>query len=191
MESDQQPENQGGVLAPVRAFWSNPAYRFVALFLVYLGVAALLYPQVRYRYPSAIDALASLTARIEYWLLVPFSSDVAIGDRVVTFGGFAVKVIEECTGIYETLIFAAAVLAFPTDWRRKAIGIALGVPILYLFNVLRMLVLIIVGRYWPSAFDFMHLYFWQATLILMITGVWLLWIFKVVRHEKTPLPAGT
>jgi hypothetical protein len=30
----------------------------------------------------------------------------------------------------------------------------------------------------------MHIYFWQATLILMITSVWLLWIFKVVRHES-------
>ena len=36
----------------------------------------------------------------------------------------------------------------------------------------------------------MHLYFWQATLILMITSVWLLWIFKVVRHEEPGAAAG-
>ena len=38
-------------------------------------------------------------------------------------------------------------------------------------------------------FDFMHLYFWQATLILMITSVWLLWIFQVVRREDPARPA--
>jgi hypothetical protein len=36
----------------------------------------------------------------------------------------------------------------------------------------------------------MHLYFWQATLILMITSVWLLWIIKVVRNEEPDAPAG-
>ena len=36
----------------------------------------------------------------------------------------------------------------------------------------------------------MHIYFWQATLILMITSVWLLWIFKVVRRGEPSAPAA-
>ena len=96
----------------------------------------------------------------------------------------------ECTGIFEALIFLAAVLAYPTTWGKKFIGIGLGVPILYAFNVLRILVLLEVGCHWIALFDFMHLYFWQATLILMITSVWLLWILKVVRHEEPDAPAG-
>ena len=62
-------------------------------------------------------------------------------------------------------------------------------PILYAFNILRILVLLLVGRYQHDLFDFMHLYFWQATLILMITSVWLLWIFKVVRYGESNTPA--
>ena len=53
--------------------------------------------------------------------------------------------------------------------------------------MLRILVLILVGRYRPEIFEFMHIYFWQATLILMITSVWLLWIFKVVRTDEEDL----
>jgi hypothetical protein len=49
--------------------------------------------------------------------------------------------------------------------------------------------LMVVGRYYPAAFDFMHLYFWQATMIVMITSVWLLWIMKVVRSGEEPAPA--
>ena len=105
-------------------------------------------------------------------------------------GGFAVRIIEECTGVFEVIIFVAAVLAFPTTWQKRAIGLGLGIPVLYFFNVLRILVLILVGRYWPEIFEFMHIYFWQATLILMITSVWLLWIFKVVRAgEEDEAPA--
>jgi archaeosortase B (VPXXXP-CTERM-specific) len=94
-----------------------------------------------------------------------------------------VHIIEECTGVYEVLIFAAAVLAFPTIWPKKWVGLGLGLPLLYFFNVLRIAVLILVGKYMPQYFDFMHLYFWQATLILMITSVWLLWITQVVNRD--------
>jgi archaeosortase B (VPXXXP-CTERM-specific) len=131
-----------------------------------------------------IDGLATGTAWIEYAFFRVFSSSTSISGKVVVFQGFAVKIIEECTGLYEVVIFAAAVLAFPTSWRKRAIGLLMGVPLLYLFNVLRIAVLILVGRYFPEYFDFMHLYFWQATLILMITSVWLLWIIKVVRSGE-------
>jgi hypothetical protein len=35
----------------------------------------------------------------------------------------------------------------------------------------------------------MHLYFWQATLILMIMSVWALWFFKVVLREEKGRPS--
>ena len=49
--------------------------------------------------------------------------------------------------------------------------------------VTTIMVLIMVGHVYPAGFDFMHLYFWQATLIIMITSVWALWIFQVVIRE--------
>ena len=169
--------------------WRNPAYRFVARFLLYLGCAALVYPFLVERFDFAVDGLVTATAKIEYYVLRLFSADVSVSDKLLVFGGFPVRIIEECTGAFEALIFAAAVVAFPTEWRKKATGLALGVPLIYLFNLFRIAVLIVIGRYSPSLFEFMHLYFWQATLILMITSVWLLWIFKVVRYEKETLPS--
>jgi archaeosortase B (VPXXXP-CTERM-specific) len=123
-------------------------------------------------------------------LLSLVSDEATIDGNLVSLGEFGVRIIAECTGIFEALIFLAAVLAYPTSWAKRAIGIGLGVPILYAFNVVRILVLVAVGHHWVDLFDFMHLYFWQATLILMITSVWLLWIFKVVRHGEPEAPAG-
>lgn len=173
-----------GPIARLREVWSNPAYRFVLLFLPYLGVVAISYPLFVRHYNPIVQWFIIATAKIEYWLFSIFSSEARVDDKLVFFGAFAVKIIDECTGIYEMLIFAAAVLAFPTTWRKKAIGVVLGCPLIYLFNVLRIAVLIVVGRFWPGAFDFMHLYFWQATMIVMITSVWLLWIVKVVRDDE-------
>jgi archaeosortase B (VPXXXP-CTERM-specific) len=178
-----------GLVARARDAATNPANRFVILFLVYLGALGYFYPKFSLRYANVVDWMAEATAGAEYYVFSLFSDAISHDGKLVIFGGFAVQIIEECTGLYEVLIFAAAVLAFPTTLVKKLIGIGLGAPILYAVNVLRIGFLIGVGRYYPASFDFMHLYFWQATLILMITSVWLLWIFKVVRYEATPAHA--
>jgi archaeosortase B (VPXXXP-CTERM-specific) len=168
----------------------SPAYRFALLFLVYLGIAGFGYPPLRERFRAAGDAMATGIAWLEYVLFALFSDRVTLTGSVVGFGGFTVEIIEECTAVYEILIFAAAVLAFPTSWRKRGLGLAMGIPLLYAINLLRIAVLIAVGHFRPSLFDFMHLYFWQATLILMITSVWLLWIVKVVRDDEAPAAAA-
>jgi archaeosortase B (VPXXXP-CTERM-specific) len=188
------PATQGGLLARLLArlkgFWFNPAYRFVLLFLPYLAVVSFGYPWVVKEYYGIIQAFIEGTAQIEFWIFDLVSDSIRQTGKMLIFGGFAVKIIDECTGIYEMLIFSAAVLAFPTTWSKKGVGVLLGCPLIYLFNVVRIAVLIAVGRYYPKAFEFMHLYFWQATMIVMITSVWLLWIVKVVRRgeeeEDTP-----
>ena len=176
------------LLARAFEIWRNPAYRFVLLFLLYLSIAAILYPPFTQQFPDLVYGMMTVTADIECWILSLFADKVVCNENLVSFKGFPVKIIVECTGIYEVLIFGAAVLAFPTLWSKRAIGLLLGFPLLYLFNVVRIIVLILVGKYWHSIFDFMHIYFWQATLILMITSVWMLWIFKVVRDDETSPP---
>ncbi len=176
-----EPDGNGQSLPP----WKNPGYRFVFFFLLYLAIIAVAYPPLREKYTHVVDALAAGTAAIQYFCFGLISDSVALVGKVVTYDGFPVKIIEECTGIYEVLIFMAAVLAFPTTMVNKAIGFGMGIPLLYFFNVVRIMVLILVGRHLPEYFDFMHLYFWQATLILMITSVWLLWITKVVKRGES------
>ena len=177
-----------GPFARLRELWANRALRFVVLFLVYLVIAALAYPELRERHRPVLEALMRGTASLEYWIFDWFTDDLALNNTVVVVRGFSVKIIEECTGVYEAVIFAAAVLSFPTTWRKKLIGFAFGIPMIYAFNAIRITVLIVVGRSFPALFDFMHLYFWQATLIAMITSVWAIWIFKVVLREESGRP---
>ena len=190
-QSDQKdaagPDGAAGptdLIGRVRAAWSNPAYRFVLLFLPYLGLVSIAYPLVIEHHGGIIQAFIHATAQIEYWILWPIAETITVNEKLVSYNGFPVRIIDECTGIYEMLIFTSAVLAFPTRWRKKFWGLVLGCPLIYLFNVVRIAVLMVVGRYHPIAFDFMHLYFWQATMIVWITLVWLLWIMKVVRDDE-------
>ncbi|MCI0432690.1 MAG: exosortase H [Gemmatimonadetes bacterium] len=175
----------------LRSIAANPAYRFVGLFALYLSVIALGYPWLTKRAITVVEALTTATAAIGTSLLSLISDDASRSGNLMQLGSFHVVIIEECTGIFEVLIFLSAVLAYPTGWVDKLIGIGLGVPILYAFNIARILVLLWVGRFHSELFDFMHIYFWQATLILMITSVWLLWILKVVRRDESSASTGT
>lgn len=157
---------------------------FVLTFLGILLIGAILYPYFSIYLAEELRGFMSVTAHICGAILGLAYDDVTVDDRYMTFRGFSVEIIEECTGIFEMLIFLAALLSYPASWRSKLAGFLFGLPALYLFNVIRIIVLTVVGVYKRELFDFMHLYFWQATLILMITTVWILWILLVVSREK-------
>jgi len=181
--NETPPPAKESLFARAKQAAANPANRFVVIFILCLGALNVFYPKFSLRYPEAIEWMSQITAILGGMSIDLFSDEVQQKHKMIIYGGFAVEIIEECTGLYEILIYAAAVFAFPTTLLKKGIGIALGAPILYATNVLRIVFLVWIGRYYPEAFDFMHLYFWQATLILMITSVWMLWIFLVVKRE--------
>ncbi len=170
-------------MAWMRGSLANPTWRFLALFAVYLGAVGVLLPIGKRAFPGAMLLLETATAAIEYALLVPFTDQADLAGTTIQFGSFGVTIISECTGLFEMAIYSSCVLAFPTSWRNRGLGLLFGIPIIYAFNVLRILCLLLVGHFAYSSFDFFHLYFWQGTLILMITSVWMLWIYLVVRNE--------
>ena len=189
-EANETPSvAEATLFAKAKRAFLNPANRFVVLFLIYLAALAFFYPKFSLRYANVVEWMSEVTAILGGLSIEAFSDEVQQKNKMIIYGGFAVEIIEECTGLYEILIYASAVFAFPTTLVKKGIGIVLGAPILYATNVLRIVFLVWIGRYYPGTFEFMHLYFWQATLILMITSVWLLWIFQVVRREGPALPA--
>lgn len=175
-------------LARLRSAWANPAYRFVMLFLPYLAVVSVGYPAMLRHWGGFVQAFIDGTAAIEHWVFALFSNSATLNGKMVAYGGFTVTIVDECTGLYEMLIYSAAVLVFLTHWRHKALGLLLGNPLIYFFNVVRIGLLIWVGAAARSWFDFMHVYFMQATMIVMITGVWLLWITQVVRDRDIARP---
>ena len=71
------PEPAGRRWWPGRV-WGNPAYRFAFLFMLYLGIIAYVYPQLRLRYPVLLNGMARFTAQVEYSLMGLFSEQVSI-----------------------------------------------------------------------------------------------------------------
>jgi len=154
-------------------------------------VLGLAYSHLTAKYHDNLLWLMDATATACGFVLSVFSNSVHYSGKYVSYNGFSVEIIDECTGLLEMVIYLAAVVAFSASIRKKLIGIVAGVPAIYLFNVLRIIVLLIAGSMSKPAFDFMHLYFWQATLILMIATVWVGWLYLVVYREKKPVAVSS
>jgi len=173
----------------LRAWWAVPTYRFAVVFIALLTGMALAYPALRLRFGEEFHAGEAFTARLIYavasWL-APGEVQLKV-PNIVMVGPFPVAIIDECTGVYEAVLLSAALLAFPTAWSRTLIGLLLGLPLIYAMNLLRILGLLFVGRYTSGpVFEFMHVYFWQVTMIGMVASVWLAWVLWVVRDGGVP-----
>jgi archaeosortase B (VPXXXP-CTERM-specific) len=185
---DEGPTGRGrgrGWRAPLHrlaSLGSVPSYRFAVLFLALLTGFALGYPALRLRFGTQFAALETFTARLLYEILVRIAPDVTLQrGSIVTLGRFQVAIIDECTGVYEAVLLGSALLAFQATWRKTALGFLIGMPLIYAMNVARIAMLLFIGRDFPRAFEFMHVYFWQVTMIAMVTTVWLIWVLWVVR----------
>lgn len=129
--------------------------------------------------------LTAWTARTTAWALWLLGADGRADGTLVTSSIFTVKIIDECTAVFPIMIFLAAVVAYPSRWRKKLVGAALGVPALLLVNLIRLVSLFYIGHWFPDAFETAHLLVWQSLIIFFTVLLWLLWAVRIARpHES-------
>ena len=175
---DRAPRTLGDRLRDV---WANPQARYPILVVAYLALIGFAFNAALPSLHGALDDSVRGTAVVMHVLLELLTDATTLRGNVVTLDGFAVAIILECVGLFEMVIYSACVIAFPAPVRTRLVGVALGCVVIYAFNVLRIGMLLVVGRYWNDYFDFFHVYFWQATLIAIIVSVLYGWIRFFVR----------
>ncbi len=158
--------------------------KFCLIFLGLLVVLTTIFPFIGDKFNPQLTWLMMVTADITGFFLKLLGVTVRVSGRVVSLPNFSIEVVGECTGLYEMLIFLAAMIAYPASWKKKLIGGGLGIPFLYVINIIRMIFITLVANWSPKTFDFLHMYFWQVAMILIIVSVWVLWIEKVVHYER-------
>ena len=141
----------------------------------------------------AFSFCVELTPWAQAWLVTPWTDAVAristalmrVFDASVTTTGnvigssasaFAVSIEAGCNGVEATLVLVAAMLAFPASWPHRLRGIAIGVVAVQALNILRVISLFYLGQWSGAAFEWAHLYVWQALIMLDVLIVWVIWV---------------
>jgi exosortase H (IPTLxxWG-CTERM-specific) len=139
-----------------------------------------------------------LTPWAQQWFVVPwtrelaaisagvvkiFDSDVLAQGKVLlsATNGFAVSIEAGCNGVEATIVLIAAIFAFPASWKHKLIGLIVGIVAVQGLNIVRIISLFYLGQWNFNAFEWAHLYVWQALIMLDVMVVWLLWIRTLPR----------
>lgn len=165
--------------------------RFTFLFLaLLLGLFTLnLLPWVDRHF---IVPFTSALADVCTWLVAMFDSNVVAQGKIIrsTTNGFAIEIERGCNGVEAMIVLTAAVLAFPAPWRHRLAGLALGFAAIQALNVVRIISLFYLGQWSMTAFEWFHLYIWQALIILDALVVWLIWLKYLPRQDapRGPLP---
>ncbi|PUA98665.1 exosortase H (IPTLxxWG-CTERM-specific) [Acidovorax sp. 107] len=120
----------------------------------------------------------ALLARGCAGLVTLFDASAAAAGKVLwnTVSGFGVSIEPGCNGIEACIVLFAAVMAFPSTWRHKLVGLGVGFVAVQGLNVVRVISLFYLGQWSTTAFNFAHEYLWQALIMLDVLIVWLLWV---------------
>ena len=151
---------------------TDPRLRFLLWFTLTLGVELAI---VVWAFDRQLDPpLNRATARSTAWALNLLGADCqAVGDLVTCPSLSTIRIIFECTAAFPLGIFLAAVLAFPSGWRWKVVGVAAGVPAILLLNLVRMMSLVWLGARYPHWADWMHVVLWQSAMVVFVALLWL------------------
>ena len=108
---------------------------------------------------------------IKLWDPNVYTTGVEIWTADRTFG---VGIAPGCDGIEAVIILISAIVAFPSPWKHKLIGIGIGFIAIQSLNLVRIISLFYMGQWSQTWFDWFHLYLWQALLVLDALAVGLI-----------------
>ena len=152
---------------------------FMLLLVVELGAVVWVFGQ---RLDGAVNRATARTSAAALNLVG--AQCQADDDYVVCPSLSNVRIIFECTAVFPVGVFLAAVIAFPASWKRKLVGLGLGVPTILLVNVGRVMSLVWLTARFPSATEWVHVVLWQTLMIVLVVGIWLLWAGRAARQGR-------
>jgi archaeosortase B (VPXXXP-CTERM-specific) len=124
--------------------------------------------------------IGKITASILGYLLNIFGVNASVNENIVIMDTLVFNIIDECTAIYGFIMLTSCILAYPTNAKKKIIGIVFGIPSLYVINMVRLVALAFMGLSNPDIFEYIHTYLWQTIFIIFVIIIWLTWLDRVV-----------
>jgi exosortase/archaeosortase family protein len=139
--------------------------------------AAALIPYYFARTQNIFEPFLSLLATLVGGPLNLTGAAVVVSGRVILVpGAFGIDIGSECSGISHLLLFCSAVLAYPSTFRSRMLGVLLGAAAVSMVNLVRLTTLLWACVHAQRYFDFIHSYVWGFLGYLGIVLLWFLWM---------------
>lgn len=158
--------------------------KFIISFLI---ISSILYILISIFYSKNLpiigtENVASISSQILNFLGI--KTIIIDYDTIYFSNDVALKIILECTGLYEMIILSSVVLSYPTTIKNKFYGIILGIVIIYILNMIRLISISYVLLYHIDKFNFIDKYLWQISLVVFISLAYIIWL-KLIESSST------
>ena len=158
--------------------------RFLALFAAIFGICYFIFGIAQGVRMGLIKPYTTLLAKAVAAIINMFGAAATASDAVVQSPKFTLNIAMGCDGVEASCLFLAGVLAFPTSWRARLIGLAAGIPLIQLINVARLVGLYYAGIFLPSVVEEVHVYVAQTIVILLSTAILIYWLERVANQHR-------
>jgi exosortase H (IPTLxxWG-CTERM-specific) len=167
------------------SYWNSkkPVLLIIGLFVFFISIFYVLWISdfgSQHLFQPIIAFYAAVSAKILTWL--GYNTSVT-GGTVLFSTACSLNVKRGCDAIEATALFISAVLAFPAPYKRKIIGILIGVFLLMTVNFLRIITLFITNVKYPSLFNFMHDQLWQIIYIAIAVLMLIIWLQTLSKRK--------
>jgi exosortase H (IPTLxxWG-CTERM-specific) len=160
--------------------------RFLVMFVLAFGACYFLFSIAPGVKAGVIKPYTHFLANTVAVFINLFGAGATAVGTQVSSGQFTIDIATGCDGVEASSLFVAGVLAFPTQWRARMIGLALGIPAIHGINLLRLVGLYYAGVYFPSLFEELHVYVAQTVVILLSTALLILWLDRFAIQYRQP-----
>lgn len=179
----QKPEKHPSPAAPAVALPDRrPVWRFIAGFVLLIVAFYFLYLMPFFN-QYVLEPYVNAQAQAAAFVLRLFGSETHAMGTDLMGPGITLTVKKGCDGMEATALYLIGVLLMPFSLRSKGWGLAGGMMILILLNLLRIMALYLSQRHWPAAFEWLHLHGGFALFTTVAVFMWIVWANWAMRRE--------
>lgn len=174
------------------AFFKNPLFNFLtkALFLYILWTAFYelwLHPNREFELILVANIAWFSNAMLEllgFTLIIPkvlYEYEKTVGID----GTHGLYIADSCSGVSLMALFSGFIIAYLGKWKKKFLFISIGILSIHIINILRIVGLCIVIKYFPDSFEFNHHYTFKLIVYAYIFILWVIWTNKYAGNTQT------
>jgi exosortase/archaeosortase family protein len=156
----------------------------VKFLAIYLGIIALYYIFISWENNPVMSVYIDATSYLSGFIINIFDSSVITNKQIIAGKSFNMILSFGCEGSEPLAVFFAGIMAFPSAFKSKIIGLSYGLPALYLLNIIRIILLYIIGNNAPMIFDITHTTIFPVIFIVIALSLWMLWIKRISQKSS-------
>jgi len=144
----------------------SPGTRFGARFFAYLFLFTVVF--WAFSLHQRLGPVQRAIARVSVGLQHCVGGTARARGSDIVISTLVMNINHECTGIFVIMLFVSFVLAYPAPWPARLGGLAVGIPALFVVNVVRLATLARIVEVYPGAFFYFHEYVWQGIFMVLV-----------------------